>query len=76
MLGDRVIVTIEDVAVLRRAVYARRVPPEKLVRDLESGRKIAGRSPRGRERATPQRSPRSEQRAGGRGRTGNRTRRR
>jgi ribonuclease R len=40
-LGDRIIVVIEDVAVLRRTVYARRVPPEGA---LERGqRKLRGR---------------------------------
>jgi ribonuclease R len=34
-LGDRMLVTVEDVAVLRRAVYARRVLPEALVKQLE-----------------------------------------
>lgn len=36
-LGDRMLVTIEDVAVLRRAVYARRVIPEALLSKLEEG---------------------------------------
>jgi ribonuclease R len=37
-LGDRILVTIEDVAVLRRAVYARRVVPEALLAKLDDGR--------------------------------------
>jgi ribonuclease R len=36
-LGDRVVVTIEDVAVLRRATYGRRVPPEASLRSFERG---------------------------------------
>jgi ribonuclease R len=36
-LGDPIVVTIEDVAVLRRTVYARRVIPEKVLAALESG---------------------------------------
>jgi ribonuclease R len=34
-LGDRMTVIVEDVAILRRAVYARRVLPESLVQKLE-----------------------------------------
>jgi ribonuclease R len=34
-LGDRVVLTIEDVAVLRRATYGRRVPPETALRSFE-----------------------------------------
>jgi len=37
-LGDRMLVTIEDVAILRRAVYARRVVPEALLAELGEGR--------------------------------------
>ena len=36
MIGDRVLVTIEDVALLRRAVYARRAPPPEAFRGGES----------------------------------------
>lgn len=32
MIGDRVLVVIEDVAILRRAVYARRIPPPEAFR--------------------------------------------
>src|SRR5690606_39894351 len=39
-LGDAVTVTIEDVAILRRAVYARRVPPDDA---LTPGRRGRGR---------------------------------
>jgi len=45
-LGDRVVVTIDDVAVLRRTTYARRVPPEKMLEKLERENKRT----RGRER--------------------------
>jgi ribonuclease R len=34
-LGDRMLVTIEDVAILRRQTYARRVPPEALLKQLK-----------------------------------------
>ncbi len=36
MIGDRVLVVIEDVAVLRRVVYARRIPPPEAFRGGES----------------------------------------
>ncbi len=40
-IGDRVLVVIEDVAVLRRTVYARRIPPSAAYRDKpqRSGRR-------------------------------------
>jgi ribonuclease R len=34
-LGDRMLVTIEDVAILRRQTYGRRVPPEALLKQLK-----------------------------------------
>jgi ribonuclease R len=37
-LGDRILVQIDDVAVLRRAVFARRIPPENVVRASEGKR--------------------------------------
>ncbi|HEY2409329.1 MAG TPA: VacB/RNase II family 3'-5' exoribonuclease [Polyangiaceae bacterium] len=43
-LGDPIVVTIEDVAVLRRTVYARRVIPEKVLAALESGDRSPKRS--------------------------------
>jgi ribonuclease R len=60
MVGDRIVVTIDDVAILRRTVYARRVVPEAVLRGIEgSGRgkkrgkaKEAERSSRGRERSS------------------------
>jgi len=36
-LGARMLVTIDDVAVLRRSVYGRRVVPEAVLRKVESG---------------------------------------
>jgi ribonuclease R len=45
-LGDRVVVTIEDVAVLRRTVSARRIPPERVLAAAEGRRgKRGGRAP-------------------------------
>jgi ribonuclease R len=35
-LGDRMVVAIDDVAVLRRTVYARRVVPEAILRKFEA----------------------------------------
>jgi len=59
-LGDRVAVAIEDVAVLRRSVYARRLPPENVVRQAERGRgKRARREPPRRERG-PRTEPRKD----------------
>jgi ribonuclease R len=44
MLGDRVVVAIEDAAILRRTVYARRVPPQAVIDAVEgAGRKGKGR---------------------------------
>ena len=40
-LGDRVVIAIEDVAVLRRATYGRRIPPEGALRKLDKGRRGA-----------------------------------
>jgi len=34
-LGDRVLVTVDDVAILRRQTYGRRVPPEALLKQLK-----------------------------------------
>ncbi|HWP09382.1 MAG TPA: VacB/RNase II family 3'-5' exoribonuclease [Polyangiaceae bacterium] len=44
-LGDRMLVTIEDVAVLRRSTYARRVVPEALLKELGTGREEHGGRP-------------------------------
>ncbi len=50
-LGDRMLVTIEDVAVLRRTVYARRVVPEAVLAKAEESR------PRGRGAARTANAP-------------------
>jgi ribonuclease R len=49
-LGDRMLVTIEDVAVLRRTVYARRVVPEAALKHFEQTRPEDGGKERGRPR--------------------------
>ncbi|MFO0568180.1 MAG: ribonuclease R [Polyangiaceae bacterium] len=36
-LGDRIVVEIEDVAILRRITVARRIPPERVLRGLDGG---------------------------------------
>lgn len=60
-LGDRVVVEIEDVAILRRTVYARRVPPDKvldaLARDSKKGRRGRKEQPRGRKPKPQPRKP-------------------
>ncbi len=43
-VGDRVMVAIEDVAILRRTVYGRRVPPQKVLDELERDRPKGRRS--------------------------------
>jgi ribonuclease R len=68
-LGDRVVVEIEDVAVLRRATFARRVVPERVLRAASRG----GGGPRGRgadrgERGAPGRRGPGRDGGGGRGR--------
>jgi ribonuclease R len=42
-LGDRIIVTIEDVAILRRIVFARRVVPERVLHAVDEGGRRRGR---------------------------------
>jgi ribonuclease R len=42
-LGDRVLVTIEDVAILRRQTYGRRVPPEALLQQLKDAPELPRR---------------------------------
>lgn len=60
-LGDRVVVEIEDVAILRRTVYARRVPPDKvldaLARGSKKGRRGRKEQPRGRKPKPQPRKP-------------------
>lgn len=43
MIGDRVLVVIEDVAILRRAVYARRIPPPEAFRGADERPKRGSR---------------------------------
>jgi ribonuclease R len=45
-LGDRVLVTIEDVAILRRQTYGRRVPPEALLKQLKDAPELPRRMQR------------------------------
>jgi ribonuclease R len=45
-LGDRVLVTIEDVAILRRQTYGRRVPPEALLQQLKDAPEMPRRMQR------------------------------
>jgi len=72
-LGDRMLVEIEDVAVLRRMTLARRVVPEKMLRELERaesggrGRRGPERGRRGPERGGPERGGRGTSERGGRG---------
>jgi ribonuclease R len=56
-LGDRVVITIEDVAVLRRTTYARRIPPEKVLEKLEREHKPSRGEQRGRGRDKSRRDP-------------------
>jgi ribonuclease R len=43
-LGDRMVVAIDDVAILRRTVYARRVVPEAILRKFEANVPLSDRS--------------------------------
>jgi ribonuclease R len=62
-LGDRLTVTVEDVALMRRAVFARRVLPEKLLKELERGG--TRKSPRPlREQGVPKGRTRNQPRPG------------
>jgi ribonuclease R len=45
-LGDRVLVTIEDVAILRRQTYGRRIPPEALLNQLKDAPELPRRMQR------------------------------
>jgi ribonuclease R len=45
-LGDRLLVTIEDVAILRRQTYGRRVPPEALLKQLKDAPEMPRRAQR------------------------------
>jgi len=59
-IGDRVVVGIEDVAILRRQVYARRVPPKRVVE--QSAREGRGRGKGDRGAAPSARKGRGEKR--------------
>ena len=75
MLGDRIVVSIEDVAVLRRTVYARRVPPKSVV-DAIDGEPRRGRGRgRGRGRTGSPAAERGERRgrSGGKKKTTRKT---
>jgi ribonuclease R len=61
-LGDRLVVTIEDVAILRRQTYGRRIPPESLMNQLKDAPELPRRmqrlqtshgGPRGQQREVP-----------------------
>lgn len=60
MLGERLTVTIEDVAILRRSVLAKRVVPEKALREIKPTK---GRGSRKRPNATGQRNGKQRRRA-------------
>jgi ribonuclease R len=49
-LGDRMVVAIDDVAILRRTVYARRVVPEAILRKYEANAPPEGQRGRGGDR--------------------------
>jgi ribonuclease R len=68
-LGDRMLVTIEDIALMRRMVFARRVLPEKLLKSVDHDMKRNGRgSARNPKRETTRRNERGNW--GRRGRRG------
>ncbi len=53
-LGDRVLVTIDDVAILRRQTYGRRVPPDALLEKLKDAPELPRRMhPPGNSHSTP-----------------------
>jgi ribonuclease R len=71
-LGDKIVVTIDDVAVLRRTVYARRVPPDSAgrARKPQVQRAKAAKLGKGaRKNQRPARSSGTAERARPRGRT-------
>jgi ribonuclease R len=77
-LGDRVLVTIDDVAILRRQTYGRRIPPEALLKQLKDAPEMPRRmqrlgtshgGPHGKQRFQPRTETRDgSQRGGGGGR--------
>jgi ribonuclease R len=62
-LGDRLLVTIEDVAILRRQTYGRRIPPEALLNQLKDAPEMPRRMQR---LGTSHSGPGSKQRQQGR----------
>ena len=58
-LGDRILVQIQDVAVLRRSVYASRIPPERVLAAAEGRRGRRGRNDH-RNQPRPKRNPREK----------------
>jgi ribonuclease R len=68
-LGDRMVVAIEDVAILRRTVYARRVVPEAMLRKFEeTAPRSSGFGGKGERRRGPeQKAPGDRQRPRGHG---------
>jgi ribonuclease R len=66
-IGDKMLVTIDDVAVLRRTVYAARVVPEALLEKVASAG--AGQKRRGERSGTGGQGSRERRPAGGKGRT-------
>jgi ribonuclease R len=65
-LGDRVVVVIEEVSVLRRTTFARRVPPERAFDELEPARERPRRKATRHEPTREERRPKDRRR----GRTG------
>jgi ribonuclease R len=61
-LGDRMLVIVEDVAILRRTVYARRVVPEALARRAEGEQASEKPGRKGRNQRQPTAPARGEQR--------------
>jgi ribonuclease R len=69
-LGDRIVAEIEDVAVLRRTIYARRVPPASVLAKLERPRRPERGRGRGPAPAPGRGKRKPPERAKGRGRRG------
>jgi ribonuclease R len=69
-LGDRMLVTIEDVAVLRRTVYARRIVPEAALKHFDDARPASGEKDHGRVRRERRQIQVGERRGPGRTQAG------
>jgi ribonuclease R len=65
-LGDRVLVTIEDVAILRRQTYGRRIPPEALLKQMKEAPPQLGK--RGQRLSSSHTGPDAKRSYAGRGR--------